>query len=403
MKRSLAGLFVCLFLTVLIAPVELVVAQSRPVPPGSVQPVRLTTPRITPLPESQWTDRHRELVREYAPDGRFDNALSTLLHVPELVEAIMPFVGFLDQESALEPRYRSLLLLRTAWLTHSQYQWSVFASIGRDAGLTDVEVRRIAVGPDADGWNDFDAAHLRLADELYQNSSVTDRTWTALGVRYNMTQMMEAVANVSQSTLLAMMFNSMGVQPNDWTTDRLPTDVPYRLSVPEREPPLVNPRIAPLEGRGLRVTRTFSRHPRLSAVQGGTYNFVLGASPLTDHDRELLILRIGWNCHAEYEWAKHVGSVGRARDHGLEPLLIAEGPGADGWSPLSVTLLTFADELYRDAMVSDVTWAAITAEFDTRATISALMTVSTYRLVSMSLNAFGVQILETDERLPDIR
>ena len=393
----------CFLLTVLLPPVEPVFAQSRPDLPGSRQPVRLTTSRIAPLPESQWTDRHRALVREYAPGGRVGNALATLLHVPELAEGIMPFVRFLDQESALEPRHRTLLLLRTAWLTHSQYQWSVFAPTGREAGLTDAELRRIALGPDADGWNDFDAAHLRLADELYQNSSVTDRTWTTLGVRYNMTQMMEAVANVNQATLLAMMFNSMGVQPNDWTTDRLPTDVAYRVSAPEREAPLRNPRIAPLEGRGIRVTRTFNRHPRLSQVQGGTYSFVLGASPLTEHDRELLILRIGWNCQAEYEWAKHVGSVGRARDHGLEPRRIAEGPGADGWSPFSVTLLTFADELYRDVMVSEETWAAITAEFDTRATISALMTVSTYRLVSMSLNAFGVQILPTDEGLPDIR
>ena len=403
MKRFPACLFTYLFLTALVLPVEPVVAQSRPDPPGSLQPVRLTTPRIAPLPESQWTDRHRALVREYALDGRVDNALSTLLHVPELAEGIMPFVRFLDQESVLEPRYRSLLLLRTAWLTHSQYQWSVFASTGSEAGLTDVELRRIAVGPDADGWNDLDAAHLRLADELYQNSSVTDQTWTTLGVHYNMIQMMEAVTNVNQTTLLAMMFNSMGVQPNDWTTDRLPTDVPYRVSVPQRESPLRNPRIAPLEGRGIRVTRTFNRHPRLAQLQGGLYGYVLGPSPLTDHDRELLILRIGWNCQAEYEWAKHVGSVGRARDHGLEPVRIAEGPDADGWSPFSVTLLTFADELYRDAMVSDETWAAITAEFDTRETIAALMTVSTYRLVSMSLNAFGVQILPTDERFPDIR
>ena len=213
--------------------------------------------------------------------------------------------------------------------------------------------------------------------------------------------MMEAVTNVNQSTLLAMMFNAMGVQPNDWTTDRLPTDVPYRVSVPERESPLRNPRIAPLEGRGIRVTRTFNRHPRLAQLQGAQYGFVLNGSPLNDHDRELLILRIGWNCQSEYEWAKHVGSVGRARDHGLEPLRIAEGPDADGWSPFSVTLLTLADELYRDATVSDATWAAITAEFDTRETIAALMTVSTYRLVSMSLNAFGVKILPTDERLPE--
>jgi 4-carboxymuconolactone decarboxylase len=401
MKRFLA----CLLLSVLVAPVASVspvFAQARPGAPGSRQPVRLTSPRIAPLPESEWTEQHRAIVQEFAPDGRVGNALSTLLHVPELAGPIMSFGRFLQQESALEPRHRSLLLLRTAWLTHNQYQWSVFASNGRAAGLTDAELRRIAVGPDADGWDAFDAAHLRLADELYQNSAVTDQTWTALGVRYNLVEMVEAVANVTESTVRSMMFNAMGVQPDDWTTDRLPTDVPYRVSAPDRESPLRNPRIAPLEGNGLRVTRTFNRHASLSQVQGGLYGYVLGASPLTDHDRELLILRIGWNCQAEYEWAKHVGSVGRARDHGLEPRLIAQGPGADGWSPFSATLLTLADELYRDATVSDETWAAITADFDTRETMSALMTVGTYRLVSMSLNAFGVQILETDEGLPDI-
>jgi len=396
-------LLLLLTLVSVAAPVEPVVAQSRPDAPGSRQPVRLTTPRITPLPESQWTDQHRALVREYAPDGRVGNALATLLHVPELAGAIMPFVEFLDQESALEPRYRSLLLLRTAWLTHSQYHWSVFAPAGRAAGLTDVELRRIAVGPDADGWSDVEAAHLRLADELYRNSSVSDRTWTTLGIDYNLLQMVEAVMNVNEFTLLSMMFNSMGVQPDSWSSDRLPTDVAYRISTPEREPVLSSPRIAPFEGDGLRVSRTFRRHPRLADARGGQGGFVLRGSPLSDHDRELLILRIGWNCRSEYEWAKHVGSVGRARDHGLEPRSIAEGPGADGWSPFSATLLTLADELYRDAMVSDETWAAITAEFDTRETIAALMTVSNYRLVSMSLNAFGVQILETDEGLPDVR
>ena len=41
----------------------------------------------------------------------------------------------------------------------------------------------------------------------------------------------------------------------------------------------------------------------------------------------MLILRIGWNCQSEYEWAQHVGSVG-ARDYGLDPVRIAEGPDA---------------------------------------------------------------------------
>ena len=328
------------------------------------------------------------------------NRLATLLHVPELVETIEPLLKFLSQESSLEPRHRALLLLRTAWVTQNQYFWAQFASVAREAGLTDDELRRIASGPTADGWSGFEATLLGLADELYRNSSVTDATWTTLGIRYNLLQMVEAVMYVNQFTLLSMMFNAMGVQPDVWSTDRLPSDVPYRIVAPEPEPPLQRPRIAPLDGDGLRVSRTLRRHPRLAEARAGQSVFVIRNSPLTPHDRELLILRIGWNCQAVYEWAKHVGSVGRARDHGLEPRDVAVGQGAPGWEPFQVTLLNVADELYRDAMVSDETWAALTAEYDTRETISALLTVSNYRLVSTTLNAFGVQPLDTDERFP---
>ena len=377
-----------------------VTAQSRPAPPGSTEPLRLTTPRIPPLPESQWTDRHRALVAQYAPDGRVGNGLATLLHVPEVVEAVLPFTTFLSRESSLPTRERELLVLRTAWLAQNQYFWAAHAASGRRAGLTETELRQVAMGPDADGWNPFDASLLSLADELFRNSSVTDATWTTLGVRYNLSQLVEAVINVNEHILLSMMFNAVGVQPNDWASDRLPTDIQYRVAAPDPDPPLLRPRIAPLDGDGLRVSRTFGRHPRLAAARSGQSGFVNRISPLTPYHRELLILRIGWNCQAVYEWAKHVGSVGGARDHGLDPPRIAAGPDHPQWEPFAVTLLHFADELYRDTMVSDETWAAVTEQFDTRETISALMTVSNYRLVSMSLNAFGVQPLETDELFP---
>ena len=376
---------------------SLAASQTRPAQPGSTEPVRLTTPRVPPLPEGQWTERHRALVAKYAPDGRVGNGLATLLHVPELVDAIVPFVRFLSRESSLEPRHRALIVLRTAWVTQNQYLWARFAEVGREAGLTDDELRRIASGPNADGWSDFEASLLRLADELYCNSSVTDATWTTLGIRYNLLQLVEAVMNVNEFTLLSMIFNALGVQPDTWTLDRLPTDVPYRTFAPEPEPPLRRPRIAPLEGDGLRVSRTFQRHPGLE-TRAGQSGFVNRVSPLTPHNRELLILRTGWNCQAVYEWAKHVGSVGRARDHGLEPRDVAIGQDAPAWEPFHVTLLNVADELYRDATVSDETWAALTAEYDTRETMSVLMTVSNYRLVSMSLNAFGVQPLDSDEQ-----
>ena len=121
---------------------------------------------------------------------------------------------------------------------------------------------------------------------------------------------------VNQTTLLSMLFNSLGVQPDEGAMARFPADVPYRLDVADPPPPLREPRVEPIEGSGLRVSRTFARHPRMAAARSGQSRYVNSVSPLTPYFRELLILRIGWNCQAVYEWAKHVGSVGRARDRG---------------------------------------------------------------------------------------
>src|SRR5262245_66412267 len=76
-------------------------------------------------------------------------------------------------------------------------------------------------------------------------------------------------------------------------------------------------------------------------------------------DRELLILRTGWNSQSEYEWSEHVGNVGQARRMGLPLDRLILGPTAPGWDPFEADLLRFADEAYRDSIVSDRTWAAI--------------------------------------------
>jgi hypothetical protein len=97
-----------------------------------------------------------------------------------------------------------------------------------------------------------------------------------------------------------------------------------------------------------------------------------------------------------------VGTVGRARDHGLDPVRIAQGPDAPGWDPFEATLLRAADELYRDATLSDRTWNALAARFDTKSLMSALFTASSYRATSMALNAFGVQLEAGNEKFPQL-
>ena len=378
------------------APAE---AQLRPDPPGTAEVVRLAEPRIAPLPESAWTADHRARVDRWAPEVRIGNAFRTLLHVPELVDAVMPFRVYITRETTIPARHRELLILRTAWLTQNSHLWADHAPTARLVGLTADEVSRIAEGPDAPGWSPFEAALLRLADELYRNSSVRDAVWAALDERYDLLELVDAVMTVNQTTLLAMLLNSFGVQPDADALARWPADVPYVLDVADPEPPLREPRVAPLEGPGIRVGRTFGRHPRMQAARSGQSGYVNRVSPLTPYFRELLILRIGWNCQAVYEWAKHVGSVGRARDHGLEPERIALGRDA-GWDPFEQAHVRAADEIYRDGIIADDTWDALASQYDTREMMSVVMTVANYRLVSMSLNALGVQPQETDELFP---
>ena len=143
-------------------------------PPGARQPVAPTTARIAPVPEAQWSEAQKQLVAKYASNGKADNALKTLLNLPELVDGVMPYTNYLLNESSLSPRQRELLVLRAAWLAGSQALWASHAPAAKAAGL---DVKQIAQGADVAGWDPLEANLLRLADQLYRNSSVTGATW----------------------------------------------------------------------------------------------------------------------------------------------------------------------------------------------------------------------------------
>lgn len=89
-------------------------------------------------------------------------------------------------------------------------------------GLSDAEIRRIAAGPDAEGWDPFDAALLSAADELHDDAFISDDTWAALAERYSTQQLMDAVFTVGQYHIVSMALNSFGVQFEPETTDRFP-------------------------------------------------------------------------------------------------------------------------------------------------------------------------------------
>jgi alkylhydroperoxidase family enzyme len=147
------------------------------------------------------------------------------------------------------------------------------------------------------------------------------------------------------------------------------------------------------EGVVYNVIGTLAWHWEAAKKFNGWAFHVMGDSQtLVPRERELLILRIGWLCQAEYEWGQHVLFGRQAGLSDEEIAQIKKGPDDPAWDPFDASLLRAADELHAEALISDATWAALGERYNTQQLMDVVFTVGQYNLVSMALNTFGVQL-----------
>lgn len=174
-------------------------------------PPRPTKPRIQPLDAADHDEQTRELLSGLdVRDAPAANIFNTLVRHPGLFRRWAPFGGKV-LAGKVPARDRELLILRTAWLCRSAYEWGQHVIMGRGAGLRDEEIGRIPAGTAA-GWDDFDAVLLRAADELHADACIGDATWAALAGRYDERQLIEVPMLVGHYHMVAFALNSLGVQ-----------------------------------------------------------------------------------------------------------------------------------------------------------------------------------------------
>jgi 4-carboxymuconolactone decarboxylase len=177
---------------------------------------------------------------------------------------------------------------------------------------------------------------------------------------------------------------------------------------------LEKPRLAPLDldkldsdvrarfgtGKILNIFRTLAHHPKLMTRWLVFGNHILAKNTLSARDRELAILRVGWLCKAEYEWAQHAEIALNSDISPEEIKRVTQGPDAEGWGEREVAVLRAADELVGDAFISDETWTALSAFYGKEQLMDLIFTVGQYNLVSMALNTLGVQLEDGVEGFP---
>ncbi len=171
-------------------------------------------------------------------------------------------------------------------------------------------------------------------------------------------------------------------------------------------PAMSDPRIAPIDAGdapddlvefltsdtgSMNIFTTMANHPGLLRRYLPFGGKLLNGGSIDARQRELLILRTGWNAGSEYEWGQHVriGRLAGLTDDEIER--VTTGPDADGWSAGDATLLTACDELCADHMISDTTWAALAELLDTRQLVELTLLVGHYVMIAGMLNSLRVQ------------
>lgn len=184
-------------------------------------------PRIEPALPADWSDVEIEALSAFPRP--LNNALSawrerqalipgahavgTMARHPHLAKAFLTFNAHVLTTTTLSLRILELVVIRLAWLIKSEYILVQHVAAGKRAGLTDAEIERIQIGPDAQGWDPADADLVRAVDEIHRDSRISDATWSRLSTKLDTAQLLDLIFALGCYWTVSMMTNSCRTPP----------------------------------------------------------------------------------------------------------------------------------------------------------------------------------------------
>lgn len=176
----------------------------------------MTTARISPL-EPPYAPDTAEALAKWMPPGFALPPLAlfrTIARHPMLRDRMRPLGAGLLSKGTLPPRVRELLILRTSARCGAGYEWSVHvAAYARAVGIDDATISSTVAGTPA---TDDDALVLRIADELHEQSTLSDATFAAAHAAFGDEGVLEIAALCGFYHLIAYVIRVAGVAAEPW-------------------------------------------------------------------------------------------------------------------------------------------------------------------------------------------
>ncbi|MFT4052813.1 MAG: carboxymuconolactone decarboxylase family protein [Microbacterium sp.] len=184
-----------------------------------------TTPRIPPRPTDDWDDEVDDafsVLAAHAPAGMApppgaaarpqSNILGIYAWHPAFIKGWMPFSNHL-RHSTLSDAVREIVIVRTTWLGHGEYEWAQHVRMSRAGGyLTDEQLDALSTGPDSPVWTPEEAAIVRAVDEFCVAKKIDDTTWAQLEAQFDRQQLIDLVFTIGTYDMHCTAFNALGLQ-----------------------------------------------------------------------------------------------------------------------------------------------------------------------------------------------
>jgi alkylhydroperoxidase family enzyme len=155
--------------------------------------------------------RHPDPIRgDHRPAA--PGVFETFAHHAELARAFFTFNGHILLGTTLTARQRQMVILRVATRRKCAFLWGQHVFSGRDAGLTDEEMARVAFGPEAPFFDPLETALLSAVDELIDEGAITDDTWSTLASEFDVQQLLDMVFTVGCYDTMSFFLRSLDIE-----------------------------------------------------------------------------------------------------------------------------------------------------------------------------------------------
>lgn len=168
--------------------------------------------RVPLVSDGSADDVTASVFEAFYAEGREPIALyRALANVPILLRSYSVLARSLRHDAVTDRRIRELVILRTAQLTESSYEWSHHIQMATAAGVTPEQVRTLSAWEQSTAFDERERASLRCAEEVHA-LGVTDQTFSELEDVLGVAGALEIVLTASFYQAVARMIQALRLE-----------------------------------------------------------------------------------------------------------------------------------------------------------------------------------------------